>query len=277
MDQAFDSWFLNAQHLRPQSNDISSLTAKLKTSFSAYAGKDSLKLVKKSAGHHYWENSMRRHGIDIIDFNALKSQFSRVHEVDKEHDNDIIGESPSLPGNGAGQETLAGYDKPYIDAVVMVQRWWKRMLPLIKHERELRKSPTGRLTLQLRKFARDNAISAMVLDILISQGVPLFKQHGKLVAVANSAQSTAARKIDELPQERWDADFDAISSALDGSRSLGEELESKADSFTAEALQILALRADLNGVRATLEARGEDLRRLQTALAKVEQSLKSFG
>lgn len=160
IDQTFELRFLGADHL--QHRTIPELVEKLIKSYNIYEGKDSIKLIKTTAGYYYFESMLQKLGVETLSLESVLSTISKSQNP-----------TQAQPTVGIAEE----YDESHIQAVHKIQRFWRYVYPQVREERKLMKTPQGRLTVHFRTICKQYPVSKDMRDLLTSKGFELHEKY----------------------------------------------------------------------------------------------------
>ena len=220
---------------------------KLVKSFNIYEDKDAIKLVRTTAEEHYFEGTLRKLGVEALSLGSILSMISTSQ-------------------NSAQAQPIATseeeYDRGHIQAVRRIQRFWRHVCPKVREERNLMKTPQGRLTVQLKNICKQYSTTGETHYLLTSEGVKLHERHRTQSVAVNEIQQRAVDLACTLSHDQ----FETVNEVIDRIRDTEQEMDSVGANISADRLRELAQR-DEDDVRIVFH-------RVSNALQKVERDVR---
>ncbi|KAL9606788.1 MAG: hypothetical protein Q9179_000078 [Wetmoreana sp. 5 TL-2023] len=242
-----------ADHLRHRT--IPELVEKLVKSYDIYEGKDTIKLVKITAGYHYFEGMLQKLGVQTL---SLESILSTIHR----------SRNPTQARSTDG--TAEDYDESHIQAACKIQRFWRHVYPRVRQERNLMKTPQGRLIVQFRTICKQYSVSEDMRDLLTLKGFELHERHRIQSVAAETIQQRAVDLACTLPQDQ----FETVNEVVDRVHDIMHTLDNIAADISVDRLQELA-REELTDVRIIFRTVDDVLQKAERDIPEVRKLLKT--
>lgn len=223
------------------------LVEKLVKSYGIYEGKDAIKLIKTTTGYHYFEGMLQKLGVQTLSLESIHSTISRSR-------NPMQTQSTV----GAAEE----YDESHIQAARKIQRFWRYVYPQVRQERNLMKTPQGRLTVHFRTICKQYSVSEDMRDLLASKGFELHERHRIQSVAADEIQQRAVDQACTLPQDQ----FETVNEVVDRIHDIKHALDNVAANISVDHLQEL-MQEELTDVQTIF-------RMVDGVLQKVESDMR---
>ncbi|KAL8732005.1 MAG: hypothetical protein Q9181_004094 [Wetmoreana brouardii] len=254
VSKAFDIRFLGADHL--QHRTIAELVEKLVKSYGIYEGKDAIKLIKTTAGYHYFEGMLQKLGVQTLSLESIHSTISRSR-------NPMQARSTV----GAAEE----YNESHIQAACKIQRFWRDVYPQVRQERNLMKTPQGRLVVQFRTICKQYSVSDDMRDLLTSKGFELHERHRIQSVAADKIQQRAVDLACTLSQDQ----FETVNEVVDRLHDIKHVLDNLTADISVDRLQEM-IQEELTNVQTIFRMVDDVLQKVESDLREVTQLLKTI-
>ena len=227
----------------------------LVNSYRCYDGKDCIKYVRKLNDTYAAHNTLRELGIRPVSFSEIVSAPSASRGV-------IHTPPPST-------QTMGEQQGRRLEAVRVIQRFWRSRYPNIQERRRFLNTQTGRLHARILEICQQTSASPEMCHLLTRDGVKLLERVGSVSGTASDLQHQAVSLLICLPQEQ----FEHLDEVIKRVSCTDEPLETLAKEVGMERLEQLA-GGECSEVQRLFQKVGVVLEGVSRSLDEAEEMLK---